>query len=146
MTTTRVAHGPSTRATVGLAAVLLCALVLAWRLRTIAREPRVWVAPRVAQLMYDRLLAQQIEDYARRYRRPAYFLDSVVAHLDSADAAAFRSRMTDLWGDPIGYLWSYCGFSLRSDGGTRRWPGNGVVEEYSWPRGVGRTRDCHESF
>jgi hypothetical protein len=79
------------RAGVGLAVVSLCAIVLASRVRTVAGEPRVTVGPRVVQLMDNRLLAVRIGAYARRYGRPAYSLDSVTAHRDSADAAAFRS-------------------------------------------------------
>ena len=109
------------RSAIGLAAVVLCAALLAWRVRTIAREQRVPVDPRVTQLMYNRMLAQWITAYAREYGRPAYYLDSVMAHLDSADAKLVSELRTDLWGDRIRYSWSYCHFTLASPAGTRPW-------------------------
>ena len=151
------------RTAIGLAAVVLCGIVLAWRVRTIAREPRLEVSPRVAQLMYNRMLAQWIAAYARRYRRPAYYLDSVMAHLDSADAERVSALRTDLWGKPVHYFWSYCWFSLHSYAGARPWlrptpaesipaesippgqlfaPGGEIDEQYPWPPGVGRTERC----
>lgn len=151
------------RSLIGLTAVLLEALVLAWRLRAIAHAPRVVVSARVVQLMDNRLLAEQIEGYAKRYERPAYFLDSVTAHLDSADAAAFRRNLTDLWGEPVSYLWTWCDFTLVSRAGMRgrllSWPASDSIrremasrgrmgfpvvidERYPWPPGVGRTRNC----
>jgi hypothetical protein len=153
---------PALRAAVGLAAVVLCAVVFASRVRTIGREPRVALSPRVAQLMYNRMLALRIEAYARQYGRPAYDLDSVLAHLDSAGAALVSDLRTDLWGEPVSYFWTWCNFSLLSRAGAsppqiaaafdsmlreqrareRSFPPLVLGEEYPWPPGVGRTERC----
>jgi hypothetical protein len=151
------------RSLIGVAAVLLGVSMLGWRIRAIVRTPRVAVSTRVAQLMDNRLLALKIEAYAKRYGRPAYFLDSVVAHLDSADAAVFRRNLTDLWGDPVSYQWTWCDFTLVSWTGMRgrllsvpasdsirramalrgRMGFPAVIDErYPWPAGVGRTQNC----
>ena len=132
----------SRRTALGLAAVCLCAIVLMWRVTTITREPRVAVSPRVVQLMYNRRLALRIDAYARRYGRPPYYLDSVMAHLDSADDAEFQSNLTDLWGDSVTYVWSRCGFRLVSLAGGQPPGGAWVVEEYEWPRDVRQPRNC----
>lgn len=152
-----------TRPALGLVALLLCAAVLAWRIRTIANEPRVALGPRAVQLMYNRMLALRIIDYARTHRRPAYYMDSVLAHLDSAEARLVSDLGTDLWGGRVYYAWTWCDFRLSSDAGEP-WPRSQaawdstwrearargrlgmphvISEEYPWPRGVGRTHDCH---
>jgi hypothetical protein len=159
----RVIRLPSRRTAIGLAAVILCASVLGWRVRTIAREQRVPVSPRVTQLMYNRMLARWIQAYARTYRRPAYYLDSVLAHLDSAERRVVSNLLTDLWGDRVYYVWTYCDFTLASHAGARPWlrppppdtvapvkparwgpepPQGELREEYPWPPGVGRTDKC----
>lgn len=151
------------RTAVGLAALLLSAGVLASRVRTIAREPRVPLGPRVAQLMHNRMLALQVQAYARTYGRPAYYLDSVEAHLDSAERERVSALRTDLWGDSVTYFWSYCEFSVSSEAGVhgpntkaafdstaremarrnaRTWPVSFIREEYAWPADVGRTTNC----
>ena len=48
---------------------------------------------RAVQRQYLRWLAYRITAYAREYGRPAFHLDSVTAHMDSARAAEFR-RLT----------------------------------------------------
>jgi hypothetical protein len=72
---------------------------------------------RAEQLARLRFVAGRLTQYARENHRPAYRFDSVVAHLDSAHAAEFRSFLTDLWGDSIDYYWNFAGFSLRSRAG-----------------------------
>ncbi|MEJ7812754.1 MAG: hypothetical protein WKG32_20235 [Gemmatimonadaceae bacterium] len=131
------------RSALGVAAVVLCTTVLAWRLRTVAREPHVAVNRRVAQLMNNRLLAQRIAAYAQTYDRPAYHLDSVVAHLDSPDRRLVSELRTDLWGAPVLYLWSWCSFRLMSPGGrTGRASGRLIMEDYPWPPGVAPAEKC----
>lgn len=154
-------HAPTRRTLVGIAALVLALAGFGWRLRNIAREPREAVAPRAEQLMYNRMLSLRIRSYAARYGRPPFYLDSVVAHLDSTDARLVADLRTDLWGEPVIYFWTYCSFRLISDGGLRRdapapapedtiRPGRflrfagDVEEEYPWPRGVGRTEHCGE--
>lgn len=147
------------RPAIGLAAVVLCAVVLASRVRAVANEPRMALGPRVVQFMNNRMLALRIDAYARRYGRPAYAFDSVLAHLDSAEARLVSDLRTDLWGDQVVYGWSWCGYTVSSGAGLWQMPwfkeeldsarsrGRSrlpfeVSEEYSWPRGVGRTYDC----
>jgi hypothetical protein len=62
-------------------------------------------------------VAGRLTQYAQEYKRPAFRFDSVSAHLDSAHAAEFRSYLTDLWGDSIGYYWNFTTFTLWSNAG-----------------------------
>lgn len=126
------------RLAAGLSAVCLGAAILALRIRSIERELRVPLAPRVGQLMYNRVLAARIHAYARTHGRPAYFLDSVEVHLDSAARVEFQRLRTDLWGEPVEYVWSWCDFMLGSEGGAQ----TVIMEWYPWPSGVGRSENC----
>lgn len=72
---------------------------------------------RAQQLARLRFVAGRLTQYANDYKRPAFRFDSVAAHLDSAGAAEFRSYLTDLWGDSIGYYWTYTTFTLWSNAG-----------------------------
>lgn len=145
----------------GLIAVVIAATGLGWRIRRISREPRVVLAPRAVQLMYNRMLSLRVQQYAARYGRPAFRLDSVLAHLDSTDARAVSDLSTDLWGDEVIYSWSFCSFTLVSRAGQENEPpspapaeslrasqlfppGAWVEEDYAWPTGVGRTERCGE--
>lgn len=151
------------RSIVGVLTVMALAVVLVSRVRAIASEPRLRLAPRVVQLMYNRMLAQRIQAYARAYGRPPYAFDSVLAHLDSAETDAVLELRTDLWGGKVYYGWTWCDFTIGSDvgGAFRRLPpasfdslmrlsaAHGrfgvsldIREDYSWPPGVGRKRDC----
>jgi hypothetical protein len=153
---------PKLRTWIDLALIVLCAVVLVSRIRSIRSEPRIGQSARVVQLMYNRMLAQRVLAYAERYRRPAFELDSVVAHLDPEDAQLVTRLRTDLWGHRVMYNWSWCGFGFMSDAGEPQpWPSSAfdsawkdanahgrwrmpyhINEEYSWPRGVGRTYNC----
>jgi hypothetical protein len=75
-------------------------------------------AIRAQELARLRFVAGRLTQYAREHHRPAFRFDSVAAHLDSTDAAEFRSYLTDLWGDSIEYYWNFAGFRLWSDGGV----------------------------
>ena len=133
------------RTVIDLVAIVLCAAVLASRIHTLVNQPRVVPASRVAQFMYNRMLALRIEAYAREYGRPAYYLDSVMAHLDSADAKIVSGLRTDLWGKPVLYFWTWCWFTVTSRAGWTDQPGapsHWVTERYPWPHGVGRTQKC----
>jgi hypothetical protein len=112
--------------------------VLAWRIAAIRGQAAVANAPRTAERTYLRIVARHVETYARTYRRPAYSLDSVVAHLDATNARLMRDLETDVWGNPVQYAWSRCGFTLRSGGGGSdasidvndpRW----ITERHAWP-------------
>jgi hypothetical protein len=155
------AHVPTRRTVLGMIAVVLATTGLAWRIRAISREPRVILAPRAVQLMYNRMLSLRIQRYAARYGRPAFRLDSVLAHLDSTDARVVSDLSTDLWGDEVAYRWSFCSFTLVSRAGQQYAPpspapaeslragqlsppGAWVEEEYAWPTGVGRKERCGE--
>jgi len=149
------------RTAIGLAAVAACAIGLGWRVHEIRDTPRIEVAPRVTELTYIRLLSQWVDDYARRYGRPAFSLDSVEAHLDTGDLRAVRNLRTSIYGGFVGYGWDYCGFSLHASTGIPRprptktagvaahppsspfdlGPSQ-ISEVYPWPPGVGRTTDC----
>jgi hypothetical protein len=94
--------------------VAVSALALTMRPRKIPDRAAI----RADQLARLNFVAGRVTEYAREYHRPAYFLDSVAAHLDSAHAAEFRSYLTDLWGDPIEYDWNFTSFSLWSNAGT----------------------------
>lgn len=151
------------RAAIGLAVVIALAWALATRVRAIVREPRVALSARVVQLMYNRTVAAHVVEYARRYGRPPYYLDSVLVHLDSAERARVAALRTDLWGRPLRYRWSWCDFSVSSDASGWRpartpaaddadWRerlrhgrmagASDVWEPYLWPAGVGRSWDC----
>lgn len=129
------------RTIVGAIVFLLAIAVLAWRIAVIRGRPATSDAPRTAERMYLRMIARRVEAYARAYHRPAYALDSVVAHLDATNARLMRDLETDLWGQPVQYAWSRCGFTLRSSGGAH--PGHSseidgdagswIIELYSWP-------------
>lgn len=73
--------------------------------------------PRVAQRQQIRWLSAYITAYARKYGRPAFHLDSVVAHLDSATARQFRTYLVDLWGERVYYWWNEQTFELSSAAG-----------------------------
>lgn len=143
----------------GLIAALIATTCLVLRIREISRRPRVVLASRAAQLMYNRALALRIQRYAARYGRPAFRLDSVLAHLDSADVRVVSDLSTDLWGEEVAYGWSFCSFTLVSRAGEEfaptspapaeslragqlSPPGGWVEEAYAWPAGVGRTDRC----
>jgi hypothetical protein len=96
-------------------------LVLALPILLIAMRPRKIPSRaviRAEQLDRLRFVAGRVTQYARTYHRPAYYLDSVTAHLDSTDAAEFRIYLNDLWGDPIEYSWDFTTFSLWSNAGA----------------------------
>jgi hypothetical protein len=146
------------RLLVDVTVVVLLAGLVASRVVTISHSPRLRTDARVAQLMLNRTLANQVIDYARKYQRPAFFLDSVQAHLDSGAAASFARLQTDLWGDPVGYFWQYCWFMLFSDAGHRglrpgmddrflpfRPNGAALDEVYHWPRELTRAHGCPEA-
>jgi hypothetical protein len=99
------------------AAIVLVALL---PVLLIARRPRKIpdrAAIRAEELARLRFVAGRLTQYANKYHRPAFRFDSVAVHLDSADAAEFRSYLTDLWGDSIDYYWNFSGFRLLSDAG-----------------------------
>jgi hypothetical protein len=106
-------RGPLTAAVVIAAIVLLSVLLIALRP---SRSPDR-AAIRAEELARLRFVAGRLTQYANEYHRPAFRFDSVAVHLDSADAAEFRSYLTDLWGDSIGYYWNFSGFRLSSDAG-----------------------------
>ncbi|MGH7670418.1 MAG: hypothetical protein ACRENQ_13100 [Gemmatimonadaceae bacterium] len=132
------------------------AVGLAWRVRDIRRAPRIRVSDRVASLMYVRLVSQSVYAYAQRFSRPPYTMDSIFAHLDSAQAARLDDEVADLWS--FDYHWTWCDYSLSAHtapppdsiplqwvGPPGRTPGYGpprVGEHYTWPPGVGRNTDC----
>ena len=149
------------RTAASLVVAAACAVVLGWRVREIRATPRIEVAPRVAELMYMRLLSRWIDDYAAKYGRPAFSIDSVEAHLDPGDLRVVRNLRTSIYGGLVRYGWDYCGFSLDVSTGIpqpqRARPAKGVagpprftldlgpswiIEGYSWPQGVGRATDC----
>ena len=131
--------------------------VLGWRIRRIRRAPRILVSDRVASLMYLRLVSRSVYAYAEHFGRPPYNVDSIYAHLDSAQAASLNTEFAGLW--HFGYWWTWCDYTLSArtapppDSIPQEWigppgrkPGYGpprVEENYSWPPGVGRTTDCH---
>ena len=75
---------------------------------------------RAVQRQYLRWLAYRITAYAREYGRPAFHLDSVTAHMDSARAAEFNRNLVDIWGRPVFYHWDESRFTLASDAGAAR--------------------------
>lgn len=136
------------RTALGVSAVIVLAIALAWRLHRLATEPRLRLSPRVVALMDNRMLARRILAYANAYGRPAYVLDSVEAHVDTSDAQLVSDLTTDPWGDPVHYDWNYCGFTLARTPGvalpaswwrSRRYV---VREDYAWPAHVGRKNLC----
>lgn len=84
--------------------------------RASRRQESNW-NPRVAQRQQIRWLSAYITAYARDYGRPAFHIDSVISHLDSATAAQFRAYLVDLWGDKIYYRWDEQSFYLMSNAG-----------------------------
>lgn len=99
-----------------LGAFALAAIAALVDLRITHRTESHW-NPRVAQRQQLRWLSAYITAYAREYGRPAFYLDSVAAHLDSATAARFKSYLVDLWGDRIYYRWDEQSFELSSRAG-----------------------------
>lgn len=99
-----------------LIAAAVALLAGAISLRSQAQEEPDW-NPRVAQRQQLRWLSAYITAYARDYGRPAFYLDSVVAHLDSATAVRFNSYLVDLWGDKVYYRWDEQSFELSSRAG-----------------------------
>lgn len=73
--------------------------------------------PRVVQRQQLRFLGAYITDYGRQHGRPAFHLDSVEAHLDSATRARFHDYRTDIWGNPVHYWWDETRFHLSSGAG-----------------------------
>jgi hypothetical protein len=135
---------PTLRSAIALACVLALTGLLAWRIKTLRAEPHLALSARVYQLMYDRTLAQWVQAYAAAYGRPAFSIDSVLAHLDTADANTVDELLTDMWGRRVHYGWDYCSFALSSTAGWRTPRERQIFEHYSWPVGVGRTHDCFE--
>jgi hypothetical protein len=142
---------------IGVAAV--CSLALVWRIHGATSAPRVQVSPRVAELMYMRMLAQWIQGYSKEYGRAAFTIDSVEAHLGSGDAETVRDLRASIYGGGVDYAWDYCGFSLSVATGIRRpvpskgakprpsraffdMSPSGILESYPLPEGVGRMKDC----
>lgn len=105
--------------------VLIAALVLVVGALVVDRrnarsdEDPAW-DPRVAQRQQLRFLGAYITDYGRRFGRPAFHLDSVEIHLDSATRAKFSEYRTDIWGDRVYYMWDVTTFTLVSRGGLRQ--------------------------
>lgn len=99
------------------ALLIVVALPIAMRLHKPPDRVATRAEIRAEQLARLQFVAGRLTQYAREYHRPAYRFDSVVVHLDSTHAAEFRSYLTDLWGDSIGYYWNFAGFTLRSDAG-----------------------------
>lgn len=151
------------RRAIGAVALLACGAVLYRRIHTLVSEPRIPVAARVAQLMYNRLVALEVIAYAEKYRRPPYEFDSVLVHLDSAGRQRVRDLRVDLWGREVRYWWSWCDFSVMSDAGDqwdrvpaaqrdtmwqqarargRMMTPTAVYEQFAWPKGVGRNYRC----
>jgi len=133
---------------VGAAVFVLLVGVLAWRIVVVRSNPAVTNAPRAAEQTYLRLIAQRVELYARTYHRPAYSLDSVSAHLDSTNARLMRDLRRDLWGHPVEYAWTRCGFTLQSRGGSANRAVSsaeeraGITERFSWPATVRPDTGC----
>jgi hypothetical protein len=122
-----------------LGGCLLClaTILLVVRVRALSHANDLVLGDRPIQLVYMRMLAVRVKNYAQRSGRPAYSLDSVAAHLDSGEVRLFRDLSTDLWGSPLGYTWSGSSFTLSSSAGFRvlhGWPPNeGLFETYWWP-------------
>lgn len=148
------------RTAVGIAAALALAGGLAWRLHVVQHEPRFMLSSRVLQLMYNRMLALRVQQYARASGRPAYNLDSVQVNLDSADASLVASLRTDVWGRPVTYFWQRCFFIVSSeehlerrmkdvppvpDSARRGFPifrRGELIERFGWPAGSSWLRNC----
>lgn len=107
-------RGPLIASAVIALVVLVAVLFVAVRPHEETPSRAAIRAEELARLQY---VAGRLTQYANEYHRPAFRLDSVAVHLDSPDAAEFRSYLTDLWGGSIGYYWNFSGFSLRSDAG-----------------------------
>ncbi|HVX41170.1 MAG TPA: hypothetical protein VHB25_16505 [Gemmatimonadaceae bacterium] len=89
--------------------------------------------PRAAERERLRYLRARVVEYATLFHRPAFTLDSVAAHLDSAEAAQFESLRTNPWGSAVGYAWGPRSFELISyisrDRPRPRW----IVERAALP-------------
>lgn len=94
-----------------LVTVLTCATLVTFRRGR--RDPAA-MDPRAAEREHLRYMRARLSEYASTFHRPAYTLDSVSAHLDSADATAFNSLRVNRWGHPVGYWWGPRGFGLIS--------------------------------
>lgn len=86
--------------------------VLGWRIRRIRRAPRIKVSDRVASLMYLRLVSRSVYAYAEKFGRPPYNVDSIYAHLDSAEKASLDANFAGLW--HFGYWWTWCDYRLNA--------------------------------
>jgi hypothetical protein len=102
---------------IAIAIISLGALVAT---RVAARERNDHLRYRAVQRQYLRWLAYRVKAYAREHGRPAFHLDSVTAHMDSARAAEFRRNLIDIWGQPVFYHWDESRFILGSFAGTSR--------------------------
>lgn len=136
------------------------------------RQPYDHLYARAVQRQRLRWLAYHIYAYAREHKRPAFTLDSVLAHLDSSTAVEFKHLMIDIWGMRVFYDWDESSFTLAATGGARfgsAWaaaiqpPPNStkaeqyialfaagrrltVREEYGWPAGARGTRNALGQF
>lgn len=134
--------------TVGVIVFVLLVGALAWRIVVIRGTPALTNGPRAAEQMYLRLIGERVEQYARAYHRPAYSLDSVTAHLDSTNARLVRDLEQDLWGRPVEYAWTRCGFALQSRGGVASGADTlaahqaRITERFAWPPGVRADTSC----
>jgi len=106
---------PKVRDTAVLAATIAVVTTLA--AFHVTREASASSNPRAAQRQRLRWMSAYVTAYARQYGRPAFYLDSVTAHLDSATAAQFNAYRTDLWGEGVAYSWDERTFELRSSAG-----------------------------
>jgi hypothetical protein len=102
---------------VALAMTAIAALV---DLQVTRGKPVEWDL-RVTQRQQLRWMSAYITAYAREYGRPAFYPDSVIAHLDSATAAQFTAYLKDVWGDKVWYWWNEQTFELSSAGGISPW-------------------------
>lgn len=158
-----------------LATLTLALLALGVDRASNRSEEGAW-NPRVAQRQQLRYLSAYVTDYGRRFGRPAFHLDSVEAHLDSATRAKFADYRTDIWGNRVHYWWDETSFTLTSSAGltskqrTRKedsiaasWKARGrdvsswhavgvisrrlsVIERYGWPTEVRGRRNSLGQF
>ena len=164
----------STRVLSALLGVALSAFIADHMTRS-SHDHAAW-NPRVAQRAQLRWLSAYITDYGRRYGRPAFHLDSVEAHLDSATRAKFSDYRTDIWGRSVYYWWDETTFTLTSSAGltprqrvrkedsiAESWKAQGrdasgwqaigvisrrlsVIERYGWPAEVRGHRNSLGQF
>ena len=99
-----------------VAALLIAIVAAVIDLRAEREAPDAWNA-RAAQRQRLRWMSAYVTAYGRQYGRPAFYLDSVIAHLDSATAAQFNAYRTDFWGESVNYSWNERTFELRSTAG-----------------------------